>query len=422
MKTLLRLILTGLLFSGSILGATSAFGQAGSLDTTFGKGGKVTTSLGKNPSTGNPYSVYSVGDAILQPNGDIVVLVSNEVSFVLLRYLPNGSLDSTFGKGGIATTTFNTDALVLPYSLALQSNGQIIAAGGGEGVFAVERLNTNGTLDATFGTGGQVLTTFTTGLEATAHAVLVQPNGKILLAGVDTISGYHGGSTFPALARYNSNGTLDSTFGSGGTVVATGSDVATAIVGLDATGDIFVADYAGVSEFSPSGILDSAVTPSTITAASGHGAINAFYSNGEFLASDEVVVVKHQEDEEVVRYTATGAVDTTFNNSPFVFTGGGAPGYDYGGVTILSNGQIIVGGYYASGGFSTEVFGLARLDSNGSLDTTFGAGGTVTTSFQNDDTIEAVLIQTNGDIVAVGLTTNRSTAVGSLALARYLGN
>jgi hypothetical protein len=68
------------------------------------------------------------------------------------------------------------------------------------------------------------------------------------------------------------------------------------------------------------------------------------------------------------------------------------------------------------------VFGLARLDSNGSLDTTFGAGGTVTTSFQNDDTIEAVLIQTNGDIVAVGLTTNRSTAVGSLALARYLGN
>jgi uncharacterized delta-60 repeat protein len=95
-------------------------------------------------------------------------------------------------------------------------------------------------------------------------------------------------------------------------------------------------------------------------------------------------------------------------------------GYDYGGVTILSNGQIIVGGYHASGGFSTQVFALARLNSNGSLDATFGSGGTVTTSFQNDDSIEAVLIQSNGDIVAIGQTTKQSTAVSELALARYL--
>jgi len=422
MRNTLRFILAGLAFLGSTLGVSAAFGAAGSLDPTFGKGGKVTTSLGTNPATGGPASVYSIGDAILQPNGSIVVLASNQVSFVLLRYLSNGTLDKTFGGTGIVTTPFNTDALILPHSLALQSNGQIVAAGGGSGVFAVERLNTNGKLDTTFGTGGQVLTTFTTGLEATANAVLVQPDGKILVAGVDTISGYHGGTTFPALARYDSNGTLDTTFGSGGTVLETGSDVSTDIIGLDAAGDIFVVDYAGISEFTSGGVLDAEVTPATITAASGHGAINAFYANGEFLASDEVVPIKHQEEEQVVRYTATGVVDTTFSNAPFVFTGAGAPGYDYGGVTITSSGQIIVGGYYASGGFSTEVFGLARLDSNGSLDTTFGTGGTVTTSFQNDDFIEATLIQSNGDIVAVGITTKQSTAVGSLALARYLAN
>jgi len=412
--------MAALVLSALSIGAAPAYGQAGSLDTTFGKGGKVTTSFGTNPYTGGPVSVYSVGDAILQSNGDIVVLASNQVSFVLVRYLSTGALDKSFGGTGIVTTPFNTDALVLPYSIALQSDGKIVAAGGGSGYFAVERLNTNGTLDTTFGTGGQVLTEFTTGLEATAHAVLVQPNGKILVAGVDTISGYHGGSTFPALARYNSNGTLDTTFGSGGTELATGTNVAPAIVGLDAAGDIFVVDYAGIAEFNSSGVLDPEVTPSMITAASGHGGINAFYANGEFLASNEVVVVKHDEDEQVVRYTATGAVDATFNNPPFDFTAEGSVGFDYGGVTILSNGQIIVGGYHASGGFSTEVFGLARLNSNGSLDTSFGSGGTVTTSFQSDDFIDAVLIQPNGDIVAIGLTTKQSTAVSDLALARYL--
>lgn len=229
MRSLIRFSLAILVVQASMLVAAPVFGQAGSLDTTFGKSGRVTTSIGTNPCTGDPVSVYSIGDAILQPNGDIVVLASNQVSFVLVRYLPTGALDKTFGGTGIVTTPFNTDALVLPYSLALQSDGKIVAAGGGTGYFAVERLNTNGTLDSTFGTGGQVLTEFTTGMEATAHAVLVQPNGKILVAGVDTISGYHGGSTFPALARYNSNGTLDGTFGSGGTVVATGTNVAPAM-------------------------------------------------------------------------------------------------------------------------------------------------------------------------------------------------
>lgn len=423
MRTLFRFLPAALIFSASILGAGTAFGQAGSLDPTFGKSGTVTTNLGVNASTGVANSVILVSDAILQPDGKIVV-VAYTYAVAVVRYMPNGSLDTSFGHGGIVITSFGNIA-AQPYSVALQGDGKIVVAGGGSffaggSGFALERLNTNGTLDTTFGAGGQVTTPFTTGLEAAAHAVLVQPNGMILAAGVDTISGYHGGSTFPALARYNSNGTLDSTFGSGGTLIATGSNVATDIVGLDAAGDIFVVDYAGISEFSSTGVLDSGVTPSTITAASGHGAINAFYSNGEFLASNVFVVKKHDEDEQVVRYTATGAVDTTFNNPPFDFAADGTFSADYGGVTILPNGQIIVGGYHSAPGFIPTVFALARLNSNGSLDTTFGTGGTVTTSFQGDDIIEAVLIQANGGIVAIGSTTNKSTGIGNLALARYL--
>ena len=82
------------------------------------------------------------------------------------------------------------------------------------------------------------------------------------------------------------------------------------------------------------------------------------------------------------------------------------------------NGQIVIAG---SSFKDTSVFGLARLDTNGSLDSTFGSTGVLTTSFQGDDGATAVLIQPNGDIVAVGFSENNTTGVTDIALARYIG-
>ena len=170
--------------------------SAGQLDPTFGSGGIVT-----NTNFGNDSAV------VLQPDGKVVTVAQNSS---LVRYTTSGSLDSTFGSGGVATTAFGADAI------ALQSDGRIVIAGTGGGSFALERFNANGSLDKTFGKGGEVTTPFIkkgvyTG--AVGRGVVIQGDGKIVVAGYTNNQEW-------ALARYNANGSLDTTFGSGGKVVS----------------------------------------------------------------------------------------------------------------------------------------------------------------------------------------------------------
>jgi uncharacterized delta-60 repeat protein len=147
----------------------------GSLDPTFGNGGKVLAPGG------------GATDAILQPNGDIVVSTGSGVA----RFLPTGKLDATFGGGGLASAGFAGGESRT--GVALQADGKIIWAGsqgnpgfpaGGTFAFAVARFNANGSLDTSFGTGGQASVEFFAppmeGAQEFARAVLVQPDGKIL--------------------------------------------------------------------------------------------------------------------------------------------------------------------------------------------------------------------------------------------------
>src|ERR1700736_5985982 len=179
-------LLAGLLSCGLLVAAGSvsaAAATAGSLDTSFGTGGKVLTDLGVGGGVAS--------DAALQSNGDIVV----SGGFGLARYLPNGQLDRAFGASGIASTgfAFNGDSGT---AVAVQPDGKIIWVGsqgnpaftpGGTFEFAVARFNPNGTLDASFGSGGRVGTEFFApplqGAQEFADAVLVQSDGKILVAG-----------------------------------------------------------------------------------------------------------------------------------------------------------------------------------------------------------------------------------------------
>ena len=185
---------------------------AGALDSTFGSGGTVTTFFGGDGLNGD--EAHSV---VVQTNGKLVVAgyttnLDDTTDFALARYNSNGPLDSTFGTGGKVKTNFGDFDYV--GAMALQSDGKIVAAGmtrvNFSPDFAVARYNSNGTLDTSFGIGGKVITDF--GGPSQAFGVGVQADGKVVVAGYAHLA--EGWDV--ALTRYNANGTLDTTFGTGG--------------------------------------------------------------------------------------------------------------------------------------------------------------------------------------------------------------
>jgi uncharacterized delta-60 repeat protein len=283
----------------------------------------------------------------------------------------------------------------------------------------------SGGLDPTFGSGGKVLTDLGDNsagaqIEAVVYDAALQPNGDILVGGEASVPGTTRNEpliTEGALALYNPSGTLDSAFGSGGLVQSTASIGNITNVGIDASGDIFV--LPAHAEFSPGGQLDSSVTPAAITASS-EGGDNAFLPTGQSVAATAVGNgARDQTDVQVIMFNANGTVDSAFDNPPFTFTGAQFAGHESpGAVAVQPNGQIVIAGSHFEG---TSVFGLARLDANGSLDSGFGNAGVLTTSFQGGDGATAVLIQPNGDIVAIGFSEDNTTGVTDIALARYLG-
>jgi uncharacterized delta-60 repeat protein len=191
-----------------------------------------------------------VYDAALQSNGDIVV----SGNFGLVRYVPSGKLDTSFGTHGLAPTAGSAAGV------AVEPNGDYLAVGdatasSGTSEFAVTRFTTSGKLDPTFGDGGVVTTVLPNAPDgAAADAVLVQPDGDILVGGEAFVPGTTRNEpviTEGALALYNPGGTLDTAFGSGGLVQSTIGIGNIANVGIDASGDIFV--LPAHAEFSPGG-------------------------------------------------------------------------------------------------------------------------------------------------------------------------
>jgi uncharacterized delta-60 repeat protein len=182
-----------------------ALASGGDLDTTFGADGKVTTNFTK-------WFDFARGVA-LQTDGKIVAV--GRVGFAgrkfgLVRYNTDGTRDSAFGGDGRVTTNF-TDGTDVPSGVAIQTDGKIVAAGGADGTFALARYKPGGTLDPTFGGDGKVTTDFRRGREG-AVGVAVQANGKIVAAG--------GSDRGFAVARYKPDGRLDPTFSGNGKVVA----------------------------------------------------------------------------------------------------------------------------------------------------------------------------------------------------------
>ncbi|KFE66236.1 delta-60 repeat domain-containing protein [Hyalangium minutum] len=191
--------------------ALARYNADGTLDTGFGTGGKVTTSL--KPDTGRDV-VFSLALQTVSGQSRIVA-VGGDGDFLLAGYTSAGALDTAFGTGGKVVGVFGT-VIGSARSSALTSDGKLVVAGDANGGFALARMNADGTLDTSFGTSGKVVTQVNAGNEATATALAIQSDGK-LVAGGWTYTGGSSAGDF-AVLRYDASGTLDTAFGTGGKV------------------------------------------------------------------------------------------------------------------------------------------------------------------------------------------------------------
>jgi uncharacterized delta-60 repeat protein len=314
--------------------------------------GSLDPSFGNSGIVLSPYSKLDQSRATmaLQSDGKIVVTAPG---FTLMRYNTDGSPDLTFGSDGKAETSFS-HLHISVNAIAIQSDGKIVAAGGGridddENTnvdYLLARYNTDGSLDSTFGSGGKVISAFRFP-DYGPNKIAIQSDGKIVAVGVGET---YSGSDF-LLTRYNSNGSLDTSFGSGGQIINT---------------------FYGQSYFCNAVVIQ---TDGKIIAAGG--------SNGGFA---------------LARYNANGSLDTSFGAGGKVLTNfnGGAAAND---LAIQPDGKIVAVGK----SYSTFLnFPLARYNASGSLDSTFGTSGKVVVNFTSNAQALGVAIQTDGKIVTVG--------------------
>jgi uncharacterized delta-60 repeat protein len=350
---------SGLASNGGGVDTLLRLNANGTLDTTFGTGGVFSISP-KGAELVNGF----FGVAI-QTDGKIVAAASGLVGVQVVRVLSNGTLDTTFGTGGL-TTSITAFGGIGGGGLALQSNGDIVVVAGSLNPSAMARFTSSGKLDTTFGSGGQVNLQY-----GTPTQVAIQSNGKILVT--SGLSGKLVFFPFPnaqagSITRYNSNGSVDMTFGAAGTAATVAS--ASALV-LQSDGKILVGG----------GLTSKVNAPGTANDV-GFG---------------------------IVRYKPNGTLDTAFGTGGVAVTDFGVTATCTGAyaVAVQSNGDIVAGGAAGNtieGSFISSSFGLSRYTSTGQLDTTFGTGGITITSVASGEIswVNAMAIQSDGKIVVTG--------------------
>ncbi len=356
-------------------------GEAGDIDTSFG-GGTLVTPGGATDDYVRGVAVQADGKAVVAGFGNLNA--STGTDFMLLRHLRDGGLDPSFGSGGRVSTAFSNGARSdEAQAVAVQPDGKILVAGtsdqGATGYdFAVARYNADGTLDAGFGSNGRVTTSFGPGADK-AYALLLQPDGKIVLAG-DSSQGANG-SDF-ALARYNADGSLDASFGNGGKVLtAVGSDGARETVyGLalqTVGGAARIVAVGGEGDFIASGYL----ADGTLDASFGTGGIvRSLFGSVTGAArgvvvtpANQLVLAGHRDhDFAAVRLLPNGSLDPAFGNAGRVIVAVSLDNWDEATALVRqTDGRLLLGGWVYTGNSSSADTVLVRLNADGSRDTDF---------------------------------------------------
>jgi uncharacterized delta-60 repeat protein len=384
--------------------------SAGVLDTSFGNGGQASVwfNLGAE-------SFEGATGVVIQPDGKIVVVgtassIRHSSDFALARLNADGKLDSSFGNNGTVLTSFgssnsNFRVDAAASAVALQRDGKIVVAGSATftwengppppGValytdFAVARYNSNGQLDHGFGTGGEVLTAFNPTVPGhppdQASGVVIQKDGKIVVIGtadgfqeVPTVNGVSLNLQIQtsqiALARYNPNGRLDTSFGNNGLVLTSipnAVESTAADVALTPDGEIMVAGSA----------------------------------NGRFV---------------LVQYTTQGKLDTTFGTGGIVRAHLPGTSSDAAAALVITpQDQIVVAGT-STWPDGHQRFVLARYTAGGTLDSQFGTKGVTVTGIGTSAGANGVALQPDGSMVVAGSALISQGGL-HLVLARYLGD
>jgi uncharacterized delta-60 repeat protein len=446
----------------------AAHAADGVLDPTFNTTGKATTSFAGAKNKGNAVAI--------QPDGKIIVAGqasevdgSNNANFTLTRYNTDGAPDTSFGAGGNGKLLFLNTANDIAYAVAIQpATGKIAVAGSSRSDFALVLINSDGTVDTTtFGanaTRGMVVTSFSA-KEDVATGVAFQTDGKIVVAGYsfDPLNTGNDSNYDFVVLRYNTNGSLDSTFGIGG-IARTDfqggqtTDKAYAVV-IQPDGKILLAGESSrkfaLARYTTAGALDNTFgTNGTLVTDFGNEAAAyavALQPDGKIVAAGEAVVRDTNSlncqaskakrcsyfDFALARYSSAGAADTSFGTGGKVTTNiSSRSNDDQGrGVALQSDGKIVVAGssettthtYDPDGNERGPTliydFALARYTSAGVPDTTFGTGGTTTTDFGNPQEVngKAVALQPDGKIVVAGIFKSTGAGIQNLgfAVARY---
>jgi uncharacterized delta-60 repeat protein len=362
--TVSGLVGSGLSLREIVSGATLAVGANGAFTFAEALASGVSYDVRVDTQPGSPLQNCTVA------NGAAVVGTTDitNIAVTCTTPLPTGSLDPAFGGGKIASTS------AAATSVALQSDGKSVVVGGK----TLSRFNTDGSPDATFGTAGKVTIVSNGGSAEGFEGVAVQSDGKIVVAGHTSI--------VPSLVqdftvqRFNADGTLDASFGTGGKVVT---------------------DFSGTEDIAYA---------------------LALQPDGKILVAGTTVIgsgVSADQDIGIARYLADGTLDSTFGTSGKQNTNIAGPS-DFGySVAVQTDGRIVVGGRVAINGGSDPDFGLVRYTAQGQPDATFGTLGTVRVAFANNtwDEIEDVTIQADGKILAAGFA--RSGSAYQFALMRF---
>lgn len=322
----------------------------GELDRSFGDGGKVTTKI----ALGSGMTALA-----LQPDGKLVAAGwaaleehPPDMRVALVRYLPDGQLDESFGEQGVVVSRSDFGRI---YSMAIQPDGRIVVAGEamaglGDSQFVVARYLPGGELDPTFGAYGILSTDFSPGLDA-ARAVLLQPDGRIVAAG----SGRTG--SYAVVARYLPDGELDPSFGAGGKATTTGG----------------------------------------MTASSA-----ALQPDGRIVLAGGVLSMKPELA--VARLLPDGSPDRSFGEDGQVTTLVGRQANAH-AVLVQPNGKIVAAGAADTGANAGQfVFVVVRYRPDGTLDPAFHDDGIATTDFSaRADYADALTIDSTGHLIAGGL-------------------
>jgi len=396
--------------------------KAGTLDSSFGVNGKVLTSS----PTGylNCVAAASQTDGSIIAAGSVSFVNSNTDDFFAIKYSSNGILDSSFGKKGLAVIRglgeaqtakvqadnkiiiagYNTDLFGTYYvitigrlnadgsvdstfgsngaittnagknchDIAIQDDGKILVTGETGIAFLTLCYLPDGTLDNSFGNNGSVTTIFDGGTPKTANANVTQPDGKIVLAGGDNHK--------IMLARYNSDGSLDQTFGINGQVIS---------------------DITNINPLNK--VYDMTLQPDGKLVLSGTTVDGLGITNNTIL----------------LRYMADGSLDTAFGNKGIVIR---ALQYNSNAfnIALQKDNKIIISGDYITDGINPH-FLIERYNIDGSIDTSFGNDGYQVTAMDQSDGASGLIIQNGGKIVLAGfaLSTQTGPSEYEVALSRY---